>query len=121
MPTFSDPQSLTATAGTTVFTFQNAKTIGKSYVQTWKDLVAPAATAPVLKSKYDESHATLVRGVVQVTIPLPIVDGSLKPFTVNVSSVGHKEHANTDALRVLELALAALAVSGVKTKFLSRI
>lgn len=121
MPTFSDPQSLVATAGTTVFTFQNAKQIGKSYVQTWKDLVTPAATAPVLKSKYDESHATLARGVVQVTVPLPIADGTLKPYTVNVSSVGHKEHSGDQALRVLELALAALSASGVKAKFLARI
>lgn len=122
MPTFADPLTVTTTAGNITFTFINSKQEGKSFVQTWKDLVADKIHAGVLKSKYDESNPSIVRGVVQVTASPLIADGvTRKPATFNISSVAHREHTIADLTTILEACLAAMAVSGVKGKFLARI
>lgn len=121
MPTFTDPVVLTSSAGNTTFTLQNSRQVGKSFITTWKDLVAAQAVAAQLKTKFDESNVRTVRGVAQVTIPLPITDGSLEPATFNISYVAHREHVIASLDDALELLLDAATEANFRTKFLQRI
>lgn len=124
MPTFSDPIVLSSDGGTALFTysFMHAKQVGKSYVQTSRDLAQTVNNQQSeLVSKYDESHPSLNRGVIQVKFPLAINDGSFKPATFNISSVTHKEHDKDSLERVLTILLDSMTETGVKGRFINRV
>jgi len=124
MPTFSDPIVLSPNGGIVnlTYTFMHAKQIGKSYVQTSRDLDQTANDQQSeLVSKYDESHPSLNRGVIQLKFPIVVNDGSFKNATFNVSMVSHKEHGITTLETALLILLDALSEASVRDKFINRV
>jgi hypothetical protein len=64
---------------------------GNSLVTTYVDKTASVAAKSTVKTKFSASN-TLLRGVAQRNEALPIVDGSLKLSTWNISLACHPEH-----------------------------
>lgn len=99
------------------FTFQNQIQVGKSVVQTYKNLTASVQDAHQFIVKYDASHPTLMRNVSQIVRTVAIPDGTLHRITANISLVFHKHHALADVEKVGRTACNANTEAGFWLNF----
>lgn len=104
-----------------IFTLQKQETVGKSVISTWKELAAAVAIASTIKSKYDDSNPYIVRAVAQFNNKYAIADGvTLKPATINISAVFHREHSIANLTLLGLLAKNATAQANFWSNFFNQ-
>lgn len=88
----TSPTTLNDGTSDHIFSLQNSKMVGSSFVTTYLELAAPIADESVVRSKYRQSSSGSRQSVAQISLNLPITDGSLKPATFNISINHHPQH-----------------------------
>lgn len=118
MPLFTDPVALTDGTSNHSFTFRSQVPHKSSIIGEWIEPSAEISAESRIIVKHDTTSPTVKRRLLQRIVNLPILDGTLRPVTVNFTVTHHPEHALADVQKQVNIEIDALTEVSFLTNFL---
>lgn len=113
MPLFTNPVTLN-NGSARVFNFRAQLPHAKQIIGEWIESGVAVVSAYFIRVKHDVT-ATRCRRLISVVVNKPILDGTLKPITVNKTLTHHPEHTTAQCDEVMMMDKAIVSVAGITT------